>query len=307
MGRARSFGVWTQRIGIAVVVALVVGFAVRVGSSSSQSLDFRDPLVWLVSAATGEVVQADSGSGEVTARVPAGNPADSMSILQHGPDAVLLNRTTGEIARVDGSTLQITQRTPVPADPESRLIGYGDVARLVTAAGVATVDPATATVGALTDIAGLRSTVVGDDGTVWGLDPNRRLTAVQDDSVVEVRMPETTRPFGLVAVDGSGYLLDGSGPTLRALDGSALDLGDDECVGGDVSTDTQLGAATEGSSVVVLADPVTRTVRMSATTRPRMAHALNTPTVSRWRHDSPISTAAMLSGSSADRMPSPSQ
>lgn len=263
MVRARSFGVWTQRIAIAAVVALVAGFGIRVGSSSSQSLDFRDPLVWLVSIATGEVVQADSGSGEVTARVAAGSPGDSMSVLQHGPDALLLNRTTGEVARVDGSTLQIAERSPAPTYGDARLVGHGDIARLVTGAGVASVDPATAALGALTDVAGLTAAVLGDDGTLWGLDPNRRLTAVHGDTVTEVRMPDTTRPFGLVAVDGTGYLLDGSGPVLRALDGSGLALGDDRCVGGEVSTATQLGAAAEGSSVVILADPTTATVRMS--------------------------------------------
>ena len=49
MNRARNLGVWTQRIAITAALALIVGFAVRVGSSSSQSLEFRDPLIWLAS------------------------------------------------------------------------------------------------------------------------------------------------------------------------------------------------------------------------------------------------------------------
>jgi hypothetical protein len=102
MGRARNLGVWTQRIAVTALLALIVGFAVRVGSTSSQSLAFRDPLIWLASNLTGEVVQADAGSGEVTARVEVGNDRDSLAVVQHGPDALVLNRTTGEVCASTG-------------------------------------------------------------------------------------------------------------------------------------------------------------------------------------------------------------
>ena len=106
MGRARDVGVWTQRLAIGAVVVLVVGLAVRVGSTSREALSFRDPLVWLASTATGEVVQADAGSGEVTARVKVGNGNDSLAVIQHGHDALVLNRVHPETSEApDASAL----------------------------------------------------------------------------------------------------------------------------------------------------------------------------------------------------------
>ena len=45
-----------------IVVAIVATFALRVGTSSSQSVDLRDPSIWLASAATGDVVLTHAGS-----------------------------------------------------------------------------------------------------------------------------------------------------------------------------------------------------------------------------------------------------
>jgi PKD repeat protein len=262
MGRARNLGVWTQRVAIAAVVALLVGLGVRVGSSSSQSLEFRDPLIWLVSNATGEVVQADAGSGEVTARVDVGSGGDSLAVVQHGPDALVLNRTTGEVARVNGSLLSVAERSTVTAGDDARLLGRGDEARIVTSGSVIPVDPANAEVGAAVVVPALTSAVLDDAGALWGLDPERHVLVVTD-RVGEVRLPTDTRPFAVVDAGGSAQLVDGSGPTLRALESSDTGLGAGSCAGGDLGPGVVVGGSVDAGRVAVMADSSSGTVRMS--------------------------------------------
>jgi PKD repeat protein len=262
MGRARNVGVWTQRIAVAAVVALVVGLAVRVGSSSSQSLDFRDPLIWLVSTTTGQVVQADAGSGEVTARVSVGSGGDSLDIVQHGPDALVLNRTTGEVMRVSGSQLAVAERSPVTVDPGSQLLGRNGAARVVTGSSVIPVDPRNAAVGDAVEVPALRTPVLDDDGALWGIDPENHVLVVTD-AVGEVRLPTETRPFALVDAGGAAQLLDGAGPTLVALESADSGLGDERCVGGDVGPGVAVGGSVDAGHTAVMVDGAAGVVRMN--------------------------------------------
>jgi PKD repeat protein len=262
MGRARNVGVWTQRIAIAAVVAVLVGVAVRVGSTSSQALEFRDPLIWLVSNATGQVVQADAGSGDVTAQVEVGSAGDSLAVVQHGADALVLNRTTGQVSRVNGSLLTVAESTPVQVDATAELLGRGDAARIVTDSAVIPVDPSNAELGPALQMPKLSSAVLDGSGTLWGLDPERRVLAVSDD-VAEVRVPTETRPFAIVDAGGSAQLLDGSGPTLRALE-SGSGLGGGSCVGGEVGPGVVVGGSVEGpSQIAVMVDSAAGIVRTS--------------------------------------------
>jgi PKD repeat protein len=263
MTRARNLGVWTQRIAIAAVIALIVGFAVRVGSSSSQSLDFRDPLIWLASNATGDVVQADAGSGEVTARVEVGSDGDSLQVVQHGADALVLNRTSGELARINGSLLAVAERSPVTVDDGARLLAHGDHAAIVTASTVIPVDPSNAELGTTVDIPGLASAVIDGDGSVWGLDPDNNVLVVTD-GVAEVRVPTETRPFAIATAGDDALLLDGAGPVLRELESPTSGLGGNHCVGGAMDADVAIGGSVEsGGHVMVMVDTPTGTVRMS--------------------------------------------
>jgi PKD repeat protein len=266
MGRARNAGIWTQRVAIGAVVALVVAFAVRVGSNSAESLDFRDPLIWLTSTATGEVVQADSGSGDVTARVEVGDDGDSLDVVQRGSDAFVLNRTKGTIARVNGSTLALEGQAAVDSDPAARVLAIADHAGVATGSGFVPLDPVTGSPGAPVEFDGLSDAVLAADGTFWALDGTRQLLAVGagGDRAEPVVVPGETRPFGLVTTAQGAYLVDGSGPSLRALDGRGPGLGGSSCVGGPIAAGSAIGGSREtSSSVVVMADADGATVRMN--------------------------------------------
>ena len=100
MSSTHSASAWAQRIGIGVIVALVAVLALRVGSSSSQSVALRDLTVWLPNTSTGEVVLAHAGSGsqgEVVSRVKAASAGDQLLVVQNEAGAVVLNRTLGEV------------------------------------------------------------------------------------------------------------------------------------------------------------------------------------------------------------------
>ena len=250
---------WTQRIGIGVVVALVAVFALRVGSSSSQSVSFRDLTVWLPSTSTGEVVLAHAGSGsrgEVVARVKVANAGEQFVVAQSGAGAVVLNRTKREVGQIDGVTLTLSQRAPLAGiDERSRLLWSDAGARVVTADAVHRLDRVSGIPTGSVPLRSPLSDVVTDAaGTVYGRTDTGQVVAVADD-VSTVPLPDTVEPVGLVSAGGRAYVVDRSEPALHRLDSAKLN--GRSCLDGAIATGVSLvsgGSTSAGAQIAVVVD-----------------------------------------------------
>lgn len=282
MTSARTASVGTQRIGIGVVVALVAVFALRVGSSSSQSVLFRDLTVWLPSTSTGEVVLVHAGSGsrgEVVARVKAANAREQLVVAQSGSGAVVLNRTTGEVGQIDGVTLTLSQRAPLLGiDERSRLLWSDAGARVVTADAVHRLDRVSGIPTGSVPLRSPLSDVVTDAaGTIYGRTDTGQVVAVAGD-VSTVPLPDTVEPVGLVSAGGRAYVIDRSLPALHRLD--TAKLRGRSCLTGAIAAGVSLvsgGSTSAGAEIAVVVDSAGG-VRISDTGRGSCASlALNLP------------------------------
>lgn len=246
----------------------MVAFALRLGSSDSQALDFRDPTVWLTSSATGDIVQANANSGEITARVAGlGAPGDSLTLRQVDAGAVVLNRTKGEVVKIDPVTQKVTQRAAVQgANTDSVLLGRPDQLRVVTPAAVYKVDPESGTPGPPIAVPRLQQPVLDDDGVVWGLDGGRVVGV--SDRVNEVHIGADVTPEGVVGSGGDAFVIDARGgdTDLLHLQPKAWRAGGRDCTGGPIPSGATLGGTAErDAGVVIAADAGTGLIHLTDT------------------------------------------
>ncbi len=261
MASERNASVWTQRIGIGVVIALVAVLALRVGSSSSQSVAFRDLTVWLPSLSTGEVVLAHAGAGahgEVVARVKAAEPGEQFLVTQGGSGAVVLNRTKGEVGLIDGVTLTVSQRAPLPGvDAGAQLLWSDAGARVVTATAVHHLDRTSGVpAGTVALTAPIAHAVADATGTVYGISPTGQVIAVAAVQSV-VPLATSAQPAGLVVAGGAAFVIDRDGPGLHHLEGAVAN--GRPCLSGAFTSGSTVsagGSTAAGEQVVVVVDSV---------------------------------------------------
>jgi PKD repeat protein len=288
LSSTRNASIWAQRIGIGVVVALVAVLALRVGSSSSQSVTLRDLTVWLPSTSTGEVVLAHAGSGsrgEVVARVKAANPGEQMVVVQSDAGAVVLNRAQREVGLVDGITLTLSQKAPLAdVDAGAQLLWSEKGARVVTAGTVYRLDPLSGIPnGSVTLSSPLSSAVADANGWVYGVNSAGQIVAVGD-SATPVSLPDNAEPAGVVAASGHAYVVDRQsqtqGPTLHGLEGSRVT--GRYCLSGTIPTDRSVvtGGSTAADEEIAVVVDGAGGVRISDLRRGTCTSvALNTTTI----------------------------
>ncbi len=272
MSSTHSASAWAQRIGIGVIVALVAVLALRVGSSSSQSVALRDLTVWLPNTSTGEVVLAHAGSGsqgEVVSRVKAASAGDQLLVVQNEAGAVVLNRTLGEVGVVDGITQTSSQKVSLAGvDAGAQLVWSAAGARVVTSAAVFRLDLKSGIPSGSAPLSSPLSSVVADaKGVVYGLNGSGQIVAVGDDETV-VSLPDGADPAGVVASSGRVFVVDrqtqAQGPTLRGLDGSrvagrhclsgAIPTGRSVVTGGSAAADEKIAVVVDSSGGVRISD-----------------------------------------------------
>lgn len=265
LGSPRQVSVWAQRLGIGIVVAIVATFALRVGTSSSQSVNMRDPSIWLASAATGDVVLAHAGSGsrgEVVARVRVANPGESIVVAQGRSGAVVLNRTKREVGEIDAVTQTLSQRAPLDGvDEATQLLWSPAGARVVTSGAVYRLDPETGVPLGTTELStALAGAVVDAAGNVYGTSESGQIIAVTN-AAAPVSLPAAAEPVALVVAGGQAYVVDRNGvdrngPVLQALDGAGI--AGRSCLSGTIgATAVRTGGSAPGSArpLAVVVDP----------------------------------------------------
>jgi PKD repeat protein len=255
--RVRGASVWMQRIAIGVVAAIVAVVALRVGTSASQSVRFRDLTAWLPNTSTGEVVLAHAGGGrgEIVARVQAAAPGEQLVVAQSGSGAVVLNRSKSEVGQIDGVTLTLAQKASVPnVGPDTQLVSSAAGVRVVTVDAVHLLDPVTALpAGSVPLDAPLRHAVASDDGLIYGIGTDGALVAVGA-GAARVALPDGAEPATVVGAGGEVYVVDRNGPQLRILDeartGGATCLRGALAPGAELVTGGSAGRATPYAVVV---------------------------------------------------------
>jgi PKD repeat protein len=215
-------GIWVQRIAIGTVVAMVGGLAIRVGSSASEALEFRDPTTWLASNATGEVVLANALTGEIQGRVVVGGAGDSLAVASTKSGVVAVNRSKGEAVFVDPTTEKIASRnTDIKVDPASVLLRSAAGPRLVSPASLVAFAGPTGTNVSTVDLPErLVGPVVTDDGAVYAIGSQTGSIRRVTDSLSDVRAD------GALGVSVGGNQIfavsGGDRPGVARIQGTAL-------------------------------------------------------------------------------------
>jgi PKD repeat protein len=246
-------GIWVQRIAIATVVAVVAGLAVRVGTSASEALEFRDPTAWLASSVTGDVVLANALTGEVQARVDVGNPGDSLAVAPTTQGLVAINRSKGEAVFVDPATEKKSDRRAVSGiDPTSVLLRSNAGPRLVSGSVVVAFEGPTGDQIRSVDLPEtLTGAVATAKGAVYGVGTRTGSIRRVTDGVSDVQVP------GSVAVSLSNdevyAITGGDEPVVAHVEGTDA-TGARPCAAFAVSTPGAGAAQSDDARFVVVAD-----------------------------------------------------
>lgn len=181
----------------AIVVAIGVFVVFRPGDQASAGVDLGDPHAWVEHGIDGELLQINSLTGEVTARIDVAKPGESFSAVPHADGAVVLNSDANSISLVSGQLLSVTSTVPLAgadataptnstseeteSDDETEsdsgemvVFGSSDLAGnvvVVSDTAIVSVDPQTSTTTPIVLPAPLRSILQDEEGNVTALSP----------------------------------------------------------------------------------------------------------------------------------------
>ncbi|MBB4905349.1 fibronectin type III domain-containing protein [Actinophytocola algeriensis] len=218
MRDSASFG--AASLGVLLIAGAVLGTGV-----ARTAVDVSDGLTWLPDDPRGEVVQVNPASGRPEVRLQVSGGDAQLEITQKDGVLVVLDRRSGQITVIDLATLLASGRRQAPPGATSKvLVSEGRVYVVDRAAGTITnADPVT-----LVDVgkpwrAGLplADVVVDDEGTVWAVDHDGHLHALEwsdDDQAFDEKSDDVVRGAGPATV----LVPHSRGVTLFGLDGGVV-------------------------------------------------------------------------------------
>ncbi len=220
---------------VAGVVALVVTFgafaaAFRIDPEVVVQISTPPTGLWVPAPTTGEIVRVDVGSGQVTARVPVGEPGAELVLAERDNGVVVVDRESSRVVLVDPALQEIVREVRA-LDGETALIDIGlEAIALGSPTELAIVDPdvtgafTTVVDGPLRSLASRGRGVVGENGRErFEIESGGVVADAATSSGVLVRVADAV----VVVTDDRVEGLDGS---RRGCAGSAL-VTADEIVG----------------------------------------------------------------------------
>ncbi|MFN0091351.1 MAG: hypothetical protein ACKVWR_13955, partial [Acidimicrobiales bacterium] len=234
------------------LLALVLGAtALKANGRSAAEVMLSDGVVWLATAARGEVTQLNA-EGEVTARVTVASPGAPLELAQAGADALVLNRATGEVGVVDGAALDYGPTTVFGGNgADTVLIANGGQPYVLDAAAgrVRALNPDTVAVaGEATLSPPLTASAVDSSGVLWAaVQATGEVASVSGDgrhTRRQVADRQGDAPIVVALADDRPYVVNPLTSEIRAL-GEDGGLGAPLCP--NLEADELLGAAVTGT------------------------------------------------------------
>ncbi|NNE74000.1 MAG: PKD domain-containing protein, partial [Acidimicrobiales bacterium] len=258
---------------LAALVALLVVF--RPGNRESAVVDYRDPTTWLSSSASGDVVQVNGATGDISARIEVGEARQQITAADVGGGAVAVNHSASSASLVDGASLTIANTVDL-GGADARVVADEEIAFLVRGTTVQAVDPATLALSTPVDAEeSLTGAAIDRDGTFWavGLETGdivrvangelRRFNGPGDSAQADL----TARAF--VAVNGRAHLVDAEARQVRPVRSNGS-LGRATCLTSRVEGVVMVGGSADDGldadrvpAVTVVADGSTGTTQIA--------------------------------------------
>lgn len=264
--------------------ALAVFVVFRPGDQASAGVDLGDPHAWIEHGIDGELLQINSVTGEVTARIAVAEPGQRFHAVPHADGAAVVNTDASSVSLVSGRLLSVTSSVPIepitgasedadaPSESGVRVFGSTDSAGdvvVLSNARVLSVDPQNSLVTPTFLPAPLPSAVQDESGRVVALSSDAEsVVHLESDGLVEVAdlaapVGDTGDQRSLVRAGAGTFVVDPSRLSIAEIlpDGTT---GLPFCTTSAANGAITGGSAKDDEPTILAYNPTTSTLNVSS-------------------------------------------